>query len=225
MDQEISFRKVSIRPIELLKEAKNLVGDQYWLFVGIAFVGMLIASLVPFGVLWGPMMCGIYLCYLHKSQNQQVMFDTLFKGMDYFVESLIVSLIKLAAAVLIVVPVVYFVFLGLVAVQEQLNPGFAGVAIPLILVITLYGLLVAIVMLWFLFAYLLIIDRGLKAMPAIKASGRAGWANAGGLVGMLMLYGLISGLGTCCCYVPAILFLPLVFGAVFLAYREIFPAE
>jgi hypothetical protein len=215
MDQEISFRKVSIRPIELLKEAKNLVGDQYWLFVGIVFVGILIGSLVPFGILMGSMMCGIYLCYLRKSQNQQVTFDMLFKGMDYFVEGLIVMLINIAVSVVVMAPMYLLIIVPLMAHER---PGLVS------LVFVVLVLVQTIITLWFLFAYLLIVDRGLQAIPAIKASGRAGLANAGGLVGMLLLYGLISCLGACCCYVPAVLFSPLFFGAVFLAYREIFPA-
>jgi hypothetical protein len=222
MDQEVSFRKVSIRPIELLKEAKSLLGDQYWLFVGIVFVGILIGSLVPLGILMGPMMCGIYLCYLRKSQNQQVTFDMLFKGMDYFVEGLIVALINIAVMVVVTVPMY---LIAIVPLMAQERPGLASLGVfgPILFVVLM--LVYTIIILWFLFAYLLIVDRGLQAIPAIKASGRAGLANVGGLVGMLLLYGLISCLGACCCYVPAVLFSPLFFGAIFLAYREIFPAE
>lgn len=216
MDQKISFRKVSIRPIKLLKGAKILVGDQYWLFVRIVFVGILLASLVPFGILMGSMMCGIYLCYLRKSQNQEVTFGMLFKGMDYFVEGLIVTLIKIAVTLVVAIPVYLIVIVPLMAL------GRSGLVA---LVFVVFVLVYTIVFLWFLFACLLIVDRGLQAIPAIKASGRAGLANAGGLVGMLLLYGLISCLAACCCYVPVLLFTPLCFGAVVLAYREIFPAE
>lgn len=63
MDEEIVAQKVPLRPIELLKEGRQLVGEQYWLFVGITFVGMLVGNAVPMAILLGPMMCGIYLCY------------------------------------------------------------------------------------------------------------------------------------------------------------------
>ena len=42
---------------------------------------------------------------------------------------------------------------------------------------------------------------------------------------LVLLYTLISLVAACMCYIPAILFLPLSFGGVFLAYREIFPLD
>lgn len=46
-----------------------------------------------------------------------------------------------------------------------------------------------------------------------------------GVLGMLLVYSIISIVGSCLCYVPAILFLPLSIGALFLAYRDIFPVD
>jgi hypothetical protein len=46
-----SYQKVSVAPLALLKQSLALMGDQYWLFLGITFVGMLIASLAPMGIL------------------------------------------------------------------------------------------------------------------------------------------------------------------------------
>ena len=54
------FRRISARPIERLTEAKAMLGNQYWLFVGICLVGVLIGSIVPMGIMMGPMICGIY---------------------------------------------------------------------------------------------------------------------------------------------------------------------
>jgi len=225
MNQDVTFRKVPIRPIELLKQARDLMGDQYWLFVGITFVGMLIGSAVPMGILMGPMMCGIYLCYLQRNRNQPVEFGLLFKGFDYFVESLIATLIMMAVSLVIIIPacvVLIVAFFGMmVGTQGEPNPLAAmGLFAALYAVIIV---LIILVSMPFIFTYQLIVDRQLKAVPAVKASFRAVLANAFGLLGMMLLYTLISFVAACLCYVPAFLFMPLAFGGYFLAYRNIFP--
>ena len=57
-----SPRQISINPIDLYKRSLALMGDQYWLFVAMTFLAILIGSVVPFGILMGPMFVGLYLC-------------------------------------------------------------------------------------------------------------------------------------------------------------------
>ncbi len=87
------FRRIAARPIERLTEAKDMLGDQYWLFVGICLVGIIIGSVVPMGIILGPMMCGIYLCFRYRMNGIQVRFETLFKGFDVFMNALLANLI------------------------------------------------------------------------------------------------------------------------------------
>ena len=68
-----------------------MLGDQYWLFVGICLVGILIGSIVPMCIMLGPMMCGMYLCFRYRMNGIQVRFETLFKGFDVFVNALLVG--------------------------------------------------------------------------------------------------------------------------------------
>ena len=51
MEQNTSFVKVPIRPIDCLNRSMELVKGQYWLFVGICLVGLLIGGIVPLGIL------------------------------------------------------------------------------------------------------------------------------------------------------------------------------
>ena len=99
----IQFRTGVIKPVECLKEGWALIKDQYWLFLGIVFVGVFIASAVPL-VLIGPMMVGIYLCFFRKMRGEPVEFGTLFKGFDYFAQSLIAALIQAIPMVVVIVP-------------------------------------------------------------------------------------------------------------------------
>ncbi|HUS09425.1 MAG TPA: hypothetical protein VMZ30_03080, partial [Pyrinomonadaceae bacterium] len=58
---EIGFNRNAVQPIECIKSGWDLIKSQYWLFVGMTVVGVIIGSVVPLGILMGPMMCGIYL--------------------------------------------------------------------------------------------------------------------------------------------------------------------
>lgn len=224
----VEFRRVPIRPVDCLRQAFDLLREQYWLFVGICAVGILIGSAVPLGILMGPMMCGIYLCYFKRLRGERVTFELLFKGFDYFLESLIATLIVLGAMMVIIVPMylLFFVaFITLVAsagqgAEERVSIGFFGLVGVVYLLILVLGILVGT---FFAFVYPLIVDRGLKAVPALKTSFRAVMANLGGMLGLVFLSSAIGLLAACCCYLPVFFVLPITFGATTLAYRKVFP--
>ena len=71
MPEPIPFNRVSIAPFAYVGEAWERVKGQYWMFLGVSVVGMLIAGLVPMAVMLGPMMCGIYLCYRQQDDQPQ----------------------------------------------------------------------------------------------------------------------------------------------------------
>ena len=225
MDEEIAYRKASIRPVGLLSDAKDLVGEQYWLFVAICLVGTIIGSLAPMAILMGPMMCGIYLCFSRRDDNETVEFEVLFKGFDFFVESLIASLLMFAAMMVILIPTYLIVWASMFAfiVANQNNPPPPMILTVIPAIYLLIFVLMILVSLMFVFVYPLIADRGLKAIPAIKASFRGVIANFGGVLGMVLLHALISVVASCFCFVPALFLMPLSFGATFLAYRQIYP--
>ena len=88
------FSRKAVEPVACIKAGWSLIRNQYWLFVGLSVVGVLIGSVVPFGILMGPMMCGIYLVLLEHMRGRPIEFGMLFKGFDYFVESLIATLLQ-----------------------------------------------------------------------------------------------------------------------------------
>lgn len=222
MQDNLEVQKVSIQPIELLKQAKTMLADQYWLFVGICFVGLVIGSVAPMGVLLGPMMCGIYLCYLTRGQGKQVEFGQLFKGFDYFVESLIATLIMVGVVFVVMIPW-YVIFLILSAILASSDGAVAGIigVVLLLMYVALFALMTLINMA-FLFVYLLIVDKGMKAVPAVKGSLAAVKTNVGPLLIMMIVYSIIGGLTACCCYIPFFLVLPLIIGAYYLVYVDVF---
>lgn len=218
----VECRKVRIRPIQLLKDAYELVGEQYWLFVGVVFVGMLVGGAAPFGILMGPMLCGIHLCFIQRRHGKQVQFGLLFKGFDHFVESLLAMLIMVGVSFVFLLPlfiVFLVVFFAVGAGSGEPGPEF----LALILGFEFVGFIVMMLVgLPFAFVFHLIAGRHLKVMSAIKGSFKGVMSNLFGLLGMMFVYGILGMFAFCMCYFPVFLLMPLSFGATYLAYEQIF---
>jgi uncharacterized membrane protein len=224
----IEFRRGAVRPTECLKAGYELVRSQYWLFVGICGVGMIIASVVPLGILMGPMMCGIYLALFKQRRGQPVEFGDLFKGFDRFGESLIAALLHMIPIFVILLPtyiVFYISMFAMMAAQSGQEPapgvllgffGFWGVI--------WIGLMVLMILIsvGFTFAYPLIVDRQLGGFDAVKLSIKAARANFWSLLGLMLLSGLLAFFGILLCYVGWFLLMPITFGAIAVAYEQVF---
>ena len=227
---QIEFKRNAVEPIECIKAGLELIKSQYWLFVGIILVGLIIGSIVPLGILMGPMMCGIYLALLQTRRGQPIEFGTLFKGFDYFGDSLIATLLHMIPVLVILVPAYIIFLLFYVGFMVTLSQG-GGQPDPaaLIGVMAMFFVfwLVVIVLLivasiLFTFTYPLIVDRRLSGLNAVKLSIRAAMANFWRLLGMLLLTSLLSFVGVLFCYVGAIFVMPIGFAAIAAAYEQVF---
>lgn len=227
IDERTTFLKTPVRPMDCLSESWDLLRDVLWLFVGITFIGILLSSLVPFGILTGPLFCGIFFCWFRRMRGEPVTFEMLFRGFDYFAESLIATLILTAIMLVVLVPSYILLFVGMAfgGAAGQDNPELAAAVILIVILLFTLVILTVVTFIWTfaLFVYPLIVDRGLKAIPALKTSYRATMANLGGVLGLLGVTSLI-GLGAALlCYLPIFLVAPWCIGAVVIAYRRIFP--
>lgn len=229
-----SFRTGAVRPIECLREGWELIRGHYWLFVGITLVACLLAYLAPFGVLAGPMFCGLYLCFSKKQRGEPFKFETLFKGFDYFVQSLIATLLMMIPMFVVIIPGYAVVFGVLFATMPMTPPPGGGpppkpdmtaffVAYFVFIAVLIAVSLVVAVLAYFV--YPLIVDRKLSGVQALKTSVRAAMANLGGVTGLVLLNFLMTMVGMLACYVGAIFVLPFHFAAVAVAYRKVFPVE
>ena len=227
----IPFVRADLSPSACLGEAWTRVKDHYWLFLGITAVGLLLGSVAPLGLLMGPMMCGIYLCYRQQAKGLPLSFDLLFKGFDHFAEAFIASLLMLAASLVVILPLMVVMVVaifagamgGAAASSEGARSGlaFAGCALfgSLFLLVLLGSLLIGV---FFTFTYPLIMDRGLSGLEAVKLSFRAARANLGGLLLLALANALLSFAGLLCCYVGAFLVLPITFGTHWICYERVF---
>lgn len=223
----IHFKRAAVDPVLCLKQGWELIKDKYWLFVGLSLVGMLIGGAVPLGILMGPMMCGIYICFFHRRRGEFFEFATLFKGFDYFGQSVIATLIHVIPILLIAVPgYIIFeagIFLTVVGQQGEPNPTtmftIFGVAAVFWLAMILIILLISIA---FTFTYPLIVDRGLTGVEAVKLSARAAMANFWRLVALSLLSFVLSLVGLALCFVGVYLVLPVTYAALEIAYEQVF---
>src|SRR5260221_850622 len=56
------------------------------------------------------MMVGIYMCFFRRMRGEPVDFGLLFKGFDYFAQSLIAALIQMIPMVIVMVPAYIIMF-------------------------------------------------------------------------------------------------------------------
>ena len=225
MTPNTEFRRGVISPVECLKEGWELIKGQYWLFLGICVVGMLIGNAFAI-VLMGPMMCGIFLCFFQQMRGEQVSFDGLFKGFDYFGQSVIAMLIQAIPAVLIIVPVYLVMAISAVSSSHGRDGEDAAMAAFFIGMIVIFVaiLLMSIVLgIFFMFTFPLIVDRKLSGVEAVKTSVKAAMANFGGVLGLVLLNALLSFGGVLLCYVGAFFVFPITLTAHAIAYRRVFP--
>lgn len=231
MNADLSeFRRGVVAPVECIKEGWALIKDEYWLFFGISLVGLLIGS-VGWVILLGPMMVGVFLCLLQRQRGRPVEFGLMFQGFDYFVPSLIVALLKAIPIFLVTVPylILWFAaFMGPMLRGVQISPEdsqklvFSMFGIEMIFFVVMM-VVSSLVEIFFMFAFPLIADRKLSGLEALKLSFRAGKANLGGLLGLILVNGLLGFVGALCCIIGVYFYLPIAFASQAVAYRRVFP--
>jgi uncharacterized membrane protein len=221
--QNLEFQTGVIRPVECVKEGWQLIKSDYWLLFAIVLVGALIGGATMY-VLFGAMICGIYLCYLKVIDGEQpLQFDLLFKGFGFFFPGLIVMLVivvpMIAVYVIIYLPFIAAAVLGEQMTEEQIVTMLIGAG--------LIDLIFVIVMVCFhtllMFSFPLIVDRNLGAFDAMKTSARAVWKNMSGVVGLILVNMGLSIAGQLALCIGIYFVIPVMMAANVVAYRKVFP--
>lgn len=225
----VEFRRGVVAPMECIREGWALIKEDYWLFFGITIVGLLIGGVIPI-ILLGPMMVGIFLCLQLRQRRQPVEFGLLFKGFDQFVAGLVATVLKMIPIFIMLIPYYIFLFGMMAFAMPKGDPSpeaarafvmsFFGVEIIFVLGVMLVSILIEI---FFMLAYPLIADKKMSGLEAVKLSFRAGKANFGGILGLLLLNALFGFVGVLCCIIGVYFYLPVSLAAQAVAYRRIFP--
>ena len=231
---QIEFRTDRVSSREMFSEARTLMSGHFWIMVGICLLGLIVGGVAPFGVLMGPMMCGIFMCWFAIMRNEKPTFSLLFEGFDVFMESLVAMLIQLGISMLTMVLAFVVMAVGGFAVGAAAagggQPGGNPEAVMGVLAIGIflfYGLIIGVSILvgaLFAFTWPLIVDYRLSGLEAVKLSARAAWANLGNVFRLMILNVVVVAVAAVFCYLPVFLVFPIVFGSQAVLYRRIFPA-
>lgn len=220
--------KVKVKPVELLKRGFAFIEGEYWPFFGVTVGGMMIASFVPMGIIFGAMMIGIYICFLDRERGRRVDMGNMFAGFEQFVDSLITTLIIFACSLVLMIPIMFGLFGVIImtmisAEQTGGEPNPAPIIVAFAIFYPLIFLASIACSIPFVFAFPLIAERKLKALDAIKLSVRGVWTNFRGVLWYTLFNVLISIPLALMCYVPLLFFMPIAFAASFQLYRDVFP--
>jgi uncharacterized membrane protein len=233
----LEFHRRAISPLTCLSEGWRLISGEYLLFIGMGLI-VFIASEATMGLLLGPAMCGFHLCLLRRERDLPIRFEMFFDGFNYFVQSLIATLIILAPTILLLI-VAYLssymmMFGGMILVLPP-RPGQARPPDPEIgIVLLCIGgaiilaciAIVTVIQTLTIFVYPLIVDKEVPGFQAVKLSCQAALGNLGGLLGLFVLRLVIDlAAYVFCCVGGPILVMPLDLAIVAIAYRQVFPPD
>ena len=150
-------------------------------------------------------------------------FEKLFKGFDYIWKSLLVS-------VLIFVPifiVLFTIYIPMIAMAIAGPKMSESELIPFLIGTAIFEIVIVVVMVCFhtliMFAYPLIVERGLTGVQAMMVSAKAVWNNLAGMAGLFGVGFVVAIVGYLMLCVGLYLVLPLIMMAQAVAFRKIFP--
>jgi hypothetical protein len=202
-----------------------------------ALVPQLISMIISFftgivvGTLSGVLFCGIYTALANKTTRGTSDFGDLFSGFQKIVSCMIVATVL--SVVQFVISAVTLVIGGMLGVSVlsagilskdgSFNPAiFGGIFVGVLLIVILNVVVNLIVSVLTSFAYPLIADRNLSGGEALTLSARAGFANIGGLILLMILLALMAFGGVLVCFVGVLFVAPIMSASLFAAYQRVF---
>lgn len=214
-----------LRPIEIYKEAWQILKQDYLMNFIIVFVGVMAANFIPV-VIFGPLMCGVFYILLKRYDGREVAFDDLFAGtnLDVLVSSFLVGVVFTLPVffliALVYAPLVAEIFSGGMS-QDEFYAYLTGVVIAEVVIAFAMVCVHSILM----FAFPLIIDRKYSAWQAMKTSAAVTFENLGAVTGLYTVGFLLALAGLLLCFVGVYLVLPIIFMSMTIAYRRLFPLD
>src|SRR5829696_7864780 len=217
------FRTGVIKPIECVTEGFELIKKDYWLLFAICLVGALLGGITMY-ILAGAMFCGIFYAYLKAIDGKPVVFDDLWKGMNWFAPGLAVIAVIIVPAIIYYILIYITFFVAVIGGSAGGEAGFVGALV----VVGLIDLVVLIAMVCFhtllTFSFPLVVDRNLGAIDAMRTSARAVWHNLGGVVGMVVVNIGLMFLGYLALCIGLYFIIPIMIAGNVVAYRRVFPS-
>jgi uncharacterized membrane protein len=186
-----------------LEDGFNLYKSNFGILILASLIGGVLST-VTIGILTGPMMAGVVLIALalYDRKTPPPDIKELFQGFNYFLPTFLLWLI------LFVVCMVVSLILSFIPVIGSLAA----------MILFLVAMSIEIM------ATILIVEQGMDFWPALSAVFEKIKSNPWPLLGFLLLAGLIGNIGGVACGIGMVLTLPIAFGSLVAAYRDLFSA-
>ncbi len=223
--KEIPFQSSAIQPFECLREGWTLLKPHYWTIFLIVSAGIIVASVVPFGILLGPILCGFYVVFFKLEDGDSIEFSDLLIGFNYILPAFGMILMLIMPQIILFAIAAIPAFLMSLRLENDPNMDpneifiYFGFSSLLLIGITLF---VSLFQSLFVFGFQLIVEHDLGTMDSFRLSSRAVWRNIGGIIGLLTLLFIIGFVGTLFCFVGIFFVAPYIFATLFVAYRKVF---
>lgn len=206
--------------------AFRLLGVNYWGAVGVTLLVILCASVLSaipiLGIIASLLLgqvfyAGLYLYFIKMSRGESTTVADGFSGFSIaFGQLVLLSLVMNLLLSVIALPVI----LPIVGIALwQWNPW---VMVPLICVLILPVIYLSIA--W-MFASMLVIDRGLEFWDAMELSRKVVSKHWFQVFFTMFVAGILGAAGVIALFIGVIFTLPIMFAAVAIAYETLFPRE
>lgn len=225
--QNIEFTVGQFKATECFREGWEFIKPHYWMFFAMTLVGMLISGMIPFGIALGALNCGLYYVLFQLRDGKPPEFGDLFKGIQYFVPSLIATMIMIIPIVIFTIIMWVSMFGILFSSTDRRGNIDESAIFAMYGVMFVEGLVMAVVLscihAFIIFTYPLIVEYNLSGIEAFKVSSRAAWANLGGVISLILCQFGLAFVGYLLCGFGLYLTLPIMWAGVFVAYQKVFP--
>jgi hypothetical protein len=198
------MEKVQVRFGDWIEKGFNLYKNNFGILVLSSLVALVIST-ATLGILAGPMIAGMIIITLalHDEKDPRPEVGTVFKGFDYFLQSLLFFVVW-GCAVLVV-----SFLLGLVPCIGALAALFAVYAAQTFL----------------MFGIFLIVERRLEFWAASQESFNVVKTNFWLFLGFTIVAGLIGSIGAIACGIGVAITVPIQICILTVAYREVFASH
>ncbi len=225
--ENIQFNSGAISAGECISKGWEVLKPNYFMFFAIAMIALVLGCIpIISWVLIGPIVVGIYTAMLKQYGGEKPDFGMFGAGFAKFMPATIVGILLILPGILLNS---YNLVLRLIQLLAIFNPNeltagaafiFAIVSFLINIIALIASLIFAIL---FTFALPLVAETDLSAFDALKLSAKAGMANVGGMILLYIILGLILIGGALACGIGLFFVIPIVYAALTVAYRQVFP--
>lgn len=217
----------------LFKQHMGIMVGAGAIYLAILFGAVMVGAVIPFAQIFvqGPLTGGIIILTLNLSRYDQADISDMFLGFKNYGWLLLLSFVQGAVVLAAIIPGAILMIVGglLPVIQAQQageTPELGGTSIALLIVgFLLFLVLATIAVVLTYFWYFLVADKRGEFSEALAAGYRAGKMNFWSILGLCILFGLVSFVSVIPCGLGLFFSIPWSFAVMAKAYEQIFSSS